>query len=292
MARKPRSTRPAEQRTVTSPDTPRRSPDWPVVILAGLGLLITGYLIWVAWSGESAAFCAEGSACEIIQGSRWSTLLGLPIALWGFGLYALITGVAWSMPPRLKRWRRLSFLALAGVAISVYLTAVGIIYLDAVCGWCLASLAIITAIFVVVLVRRPGSAPGMSWPAWSLNALIIAVMISGILHAWQTDLLRPEDPRLKALAMHLEETGAVFYGVYWCPNCSEQKRLFGGSADRLPYVECTPHGRAGGLAFECASQDIRSYPTWIIGNRQLTRVLEPEELAGYSGFDWEGFEVE
>lgn len=264
-----------------------RRPDWVIVGLAGVGLLITGYLTGVAFTSTGAAFCGEGSGCDLVQSSRWSTLLGLPIALWGFGLYALIALTAWTMPPRLKRWRRLSFLALAGVAVSAYLTVSGIVYLDAVCLWCLASFATITAVFVAVLLRRPDTAPGVAWTTWSANSVITAVVIIAVLHVWQNDLLRPENPRLKALAEHLDDNGAKFYGAYWCPACQQQKRHFGSSADRLPYVECTPNGRNGPRAEACDSRDIAQYPTWIIDGSRLQGVLPPEELARYSGFRWD-----
>lgn len=288
MSRRKRS-KPKKSHAKTGPrpeTVPERSPDWPIVILAGVGLLITGYLTGVAMTGTGAAFCGEGSGCDIVQSSRWSTLLGLPVALWGFALYLVIAAAAWSMPPRLKRWRRLSFLALVGVAVSAYMTVVGIVYLDAVCIWCLASFATIIAIFVVTLLRRPDTAPGVPWTTWSANSLLTALIVAGVLHVWQTDLLRPESPRLKALAEHLDASGAKFYGAFWCPACQEQKRLFGSSADRLPYVECTPNGRGGGLAEACASRDIARYPTWIIDGGRLQGVVQPEELARESGFQW------
>ena len=36
--------------------------------------------------------------------------------------------------------------------------------------------------------------------------------------------------RLAALADHLRESGAVFYGAYWCPHCQAQKQMFGAAA--------------------------------------------------------------
>lgn len=292
MARRTR-TKPKKQQTRPKPrpeTAAEHRPDWPVVALAGAGLLITGYLTGVAMTGTSAAFCGEGSGCDIVQSSRWSTLLGLPIALWGFALYALIGAAAWTMPPRLKRWRRLSFLALIGVAVSAYLTVVGLVYLDAVCAWCLASFAVVTAIFAVTLLRRPDAAPGVAWTTWSANSLITALIVAGVLHVWQADLLRPENPRLKALAEHLDDSGAKFYGAYWCPACQEQKRRFGSSAARLPYVECTPEGRGGVRAEACTRRNINQYPTWIIDGRRLPGVVATEELARQSGFRWRAAE--
>lgn len=289
MAKHRRSRAPVHTSTLDAPDTHRVriAPDWIVVGLAAFGLLLTGYLTAVAWWGETAAFCSAGSGCDIVQQSRWSTLLGLPMALWGFALYALIGLVALQRSGRLRRWRRLWTLSLIGVLISLYLTVVGIAALDAVCIWCLLSFATMVAIFVAVVVRRPTSAPGTPWQRWVLNHAIVLLPFIGVLHAYQSGLLEPpENPRLQALAEHLDRTGAKFYGAFWCPVCQEQKRAFGASGDRLPYVECSPNGRNGGVAFECSAAAVTSFPTWEIRGQRYQSLLEPEELAKHSRFAW------
>ncbi|MGP1676677.1 MAG: hypothetical protein ACTS6J_05905 [Burkholderiales bacterium] len=96
----------------------------------------------------------------------------------------------------------------------------------------------------------------------------------------------PEKPQLKALAIHLSDSGARFFGTYWCPTCREQKALFEASADRLPYVECTPGGRNGPVSVACVTNDIKRYPTWIIGGVHHTGIVSASELARLSGFEW------
>lgn len=269
---------------------PARAPDLVVLGLAGLGMAITLYLTALALWGEAALFCAEGSGCDVIRQSRWSTVLGLPVALWGFAVYAAIGAVAFTLPPTLKRWRRLWFLAMTGVLVSLYLTVVGIVSVDAVCAWCLASLATIIALLVAVGVRRPASAPGKPLGTWALHNGVLAVVVLGALHLYYEGMPAPrENPRLMALAEHLRETGVVYYGAYWCPNCQRQGQLFGSSEHRLPYVECTPQGRSGPVSDECLAARVRAYPTWIIDGRRIEGVLVPEDLARQSGFDWEGF---
>lgn len=272
-----------------TPTAPRaqHSPDRIVATLAGAGMLITAYLTWVAWSGSGPVFCAEGSGCDLIQQSRWSRVLGLPVALWGFLVYALLALIATRMPPKLKRWQRLWFVSLVGVAISLYLTVVGAVVLEAFCAWCLASLATIGTIFLWVAFRRPESAPGQAWGMWLLNSAAVTAVILGTLHVYYSDLLSPrEDPRLAPLALHLTDTGARYYGAYWCPACQQQARLFRSAAEQLPYVECSPGGRRAPLARECANAGISGFPTWIINGRRYQDVLTPEELARYSGFEW------
>jgi len=260
-------------------------PDKPVAILAVIGMLITGYLSFSSLGSDAPLFCGPESGCSVVQNSSYSTLLGLPVSLWGFGLYVLMLWSAVTLPPRLKRWQRLAWLSTIGLGISLYLTITGLVVLDAWCVWCMASQVTMIVLFAVVMLRRPESAPGMPWMIFNRNLLLGTLFVVGALFAWQNGLLQPpENPRLKALAMHLEESGAQFYGAFWCPTCQEQKRLFGRSADRLPYVECTPNGRAGGMAFECVANDISGYPTWIIAERRYQQVLTPDELAARSGF--------
>jgi uncharacterized membrane protein len=265
-----------------------RAPDWPIFALAGVGMLITAYLGFLALFGATPAFCTEASGCGLVQGSRWSVLLGLPVALWGFGLYALIALVSFFMPAQVKRWQWQIWLALIGLAVSIYLTVLGIVVLDAVCAWCMASLVSIAVIVLVLALRRPPTAPGMPLGRFAVQNGFAVVAVLGFLLLAHSGLVQaPEDPRLTALAKHLDTSGAKYYGAFWCANCQEQRRLFGASADHLPYVECNPEGRSGNVAFSCVSNEIIGYPTWIIRGKRYQEVLTPEMLARYSGFNWE-----
>ena len=260
---------------------------WPF-LLAVAGMLVTAYLTLVAWRGDSAALCSEGSGCDVVQGSAWSSVLGMPVALWGFALYVLLALVAWRSGNAQLRWRRLWRLSLLGLAVSVYLTLAGWIALQAFCVWCLASLAIITALFVVVSLQRPQGAPGVPRQPWLIGNALLVVAVLGLLHVLATGLpQRPESPRMTALVAHLDSMGVKYYGASWCSNCQRQKRLFGASAERLPYVECAPNGRGGAVAFECTSAGISAYPTWVIRGEHVSEVLQPERLAELTGFDWD-----
>jgi len=64
----------------------------------------------------------------------------------------------------------------------------------------------------------------------------------------------------------------------------EQKDLFEASADRLPYVECSPRGRGGTKASVCIKEKITSYPTWFINGTKHEGVLTPKRLAALSGY--------
>ncbi|HEY0861218.1 MAG TPA: vitamin K epoxide reductase family protein [Pseudoxanthomonas sp.] len=265
-------------------------PDRVMLALAVLGLLITGYLAWAGGSGSASAFCTGEGGCDAIQRSGWSTLLGLPMAGWGFGLYAVVAWVSLSRKASaLLRWQRQWRLVLLGLGISVYLTAVGAVVLDAFCMGCLASLAVLAAMFGRLQLCRPVSAPGQPWKRWWAVQALPVLLVVGVLHVHQSGLLhqRPESRRAAALAQHLSDYGARFYGASWCVECRQQKRRFGHAADRLPYVECSPGGRNTPMTSTCAAAGVTVFPTWVIDGIQHNGVLEPQQLAVLTRFDWD-----
>lgn len=84
---------------------------------------------------------------------------------------------------------------------------------------------------------------------------------------------------LDGFAQCLSEKGATFYGAFWCPHCADQKKMFGRSVKKLPYVECsTPDGQ--GQLPVCSEKDITGYPTWVFadGTRE-SKVLELSTLS-------------
>ena len=62
----------------------RDGPNWPLFVLAVLGLGLTGYLSYSALFSERVAFCTAGAGCDVVLNSRWSTLFGVPTSLLGF----------------------------------------------------------------------------------------------------------------------------------------------------------------------------------------------------------------
>jgi hypothetical protein len=44
----------------------RDGPNWPLFILAALGMALSGYLTFTAWQGRLTAFCAEGAGCDVV----------------------------------------------------------------------------------------------------------------------------------------------------------------------------------------------------------------------------------
>ena len=94
--------------------------------------------------------------------------------------------------------------------------------------------------------------------------LILVGLISLIIYLFTQ--VGNEPAKLEAFAKCLKNSGAVFYGTFWCLHCQNQKKLFGKSAKFLPYVECsTADGRAQ-LPI-CREKNIQGYPTWEFADK-------------------------
>jgi uncharacterized membrane protein len=260
---------------------PARKPDLPVLVIALAGLAVAGYLAWIKWSGAGALFCTAGSGCDIVQASRYATFLGAPTALWGALAYLAIALLA-GLGLEGGRWRAALLLASGAVGFSAYLTFVSVTQVGAVCAYCLVSAGLSLLLLILLLLRRP-LAPGgrgLSLAALGGGAAAAAIVLGAFVFA-----AGPEGatPHQLALARHLAQSKAVFYGAYWCPHCQEQKHKFGGAAALLPYVECDPKG-TNPQTERCEREGVQAFPTWVIGGNKREGVQSLEALAEASGF--------
>ena len=251
-------------------------------------MILTGYLASVALTGGAVQGCSAGGGCDTVLTSRWATLFGLPTSLWGFAGYAALAAVAFVRRAD-KHWRWAWTLAFFGVCYSVYLTVVSLTILQSTCPYCLTSLAVMTSILALVVMQRPVETAHRSWLGLVAGRIAVAAVVILVIHANyvapQAEPTGPENPMVRALAEHLKDKGVLFYGASWCPHCQEQKRLFGASASRLPYVECNLAGPNAPQASACSAAGIQTYPTWIINGRRIVgQVLTLAELAEASGF--------
>lgn len=100
-----------------------------VAALAVTGLVISAYLTWTHSQG-TAPVCV-GGGCEMVQTSRYSVILGIPVALLGRIAYA---GLLSSAVIRSEVAALLGlFIALVGVLFSAYLTWLEVFVIRAIC---------------------------------------------------------------------------------------------------------------------------------------------------------------
>lgn len=124
-------------------------------ILSLIGFFVAFYLLlWkIGVLGELA--CSTGG-CETVQTSKYSSFLGLPVALYGAaGFVSLLVLSLVGLQPRWLERREptilLTVLSGIGVAFSAYLTYLEASVIHAWCQWCIASAIIITAVFTFSL---------------------------------------------------------------------------------------------------------------------------------------------
>jgi hypothetical protein len=87
-----------------------------------------------------------------------------------------------------------------------------------------------------------------------------------------------------ALATHLKQVGAKFYGTYWCTYCNKQKQIFGSPAfSKINYIECDPNGKNPRPEL-CIKANISSYPTWEIKGQLYRGMQSLQQLAEISGY--------
>ena len=95
-------------------------------------------------------------------------------------------------------------------------------------------------------------------------------------------------PKQDTFAQCLSEKGVVMYGTETCPNCQNQKKLFGDSFQYVTYVEC---GKGGEDAKKCEDAGITGVPSWKIGGKMYSGqkpLAQLEALAGCDGSDASG----
>ena len=149
-------TSPDGELTASTPPLARMT----VAVLALLGLLISVYLSLYKLGYLGAIQCGTGG-CETVQSSVYAYFLGLPVAVWGVGAYAVLLVLAVAgVQPRWAEDSRAGWLILAvaitGVLFSAYLTYLEAAVIRAWCRWCVVSAVLITLIFFAALldVRR------------------------------------------------------------------------------------------------------------------------------------------
>ena len=90
-------------------------------------------------------------------------------------------------------------------------------------------------------------------------ALIIVVAVAGVVANPKTKVIKYSN--LDGFAQCINDSGAKFYGTFWCSFCNKQKEMFSSAEQYLPYVECsTPDGRS--QLQTCKQADIDGFPTW------------------------------
>lgn len=137
-------------------------PLWPIPLLSLIGIGVSGYMAYVDVT-LTEAVCGPIGDCNAVQTSSYAQIMGIPVAVLGIIFY-LAVALIWLFLPRVSDVgrRRLAGGALlgltaAGTLFSIYLTALEIFVIEAVCAWCLTSAIISTGLMLLVAFGMLGS---------------------------------------------------------------------------------------------------------------------------------------
>lgn len=128
-----------------------------LTVLLALGMLITAYLVYQHYKSAGGSFCnvSDYVSCDVVNKSKYSEIVGFPVALLGFLAYAIFFFFSIGF---LKNWkfpRRtlgvLVFFSAASVLFSLYLTIIEFFVLKALCLLCITQQMLIFFIFFIFL---------------------------------------------------------------------------------------------------------------------------------------------
>lgn len=110
-----------------------------LIVLTLLGVSLSTYLVYYRFT-TNPLMCGFGN-CDIVQTSKYSVFLGVPIAVWGLLYYGTL------LIALLKKMDLITkVLIIWGITYSSYLTYLELFVIKAICGWCIVSFAIILLI--------------------------------------------------------------------------------------------------------------------------------------------------
>ncbi len=273
--------------------------------IAAVGSAITAYLLIERLTGGTVICPVDG--CDNVLNSAYATILGLPLALFGFLAYAGMGTMAiapWLINPdsqkelrsQLENWSWL-LMFVGGVSMTIfssYLMYIMAFEIKSLCLYCIGSAVCSLSLFILALIGR-------NWE--DIGQLIFIAIIVGMItmvgtFAVYAPIHSPtasepnvygvpttSTPAKVALAEHLTEVGAKMYGAYWCSHCQDQKKLFGQEAvSKLNYIECDSKGKNAQPNL-CVTAGIKAYPTWEISGKLQEGVVSLENLAKLSSYN-------
>ncbi len=121
-----------------------------LVILAVVGFAISFYLAITHYLGFQVP-CDITRGCDTVLNSKYSTLLGLPLSVWGMGFFSsvIISGL---LANHYANWRKILTAALAaGSLASLVFLYLQFFVIQQICQYCLATDVLTIVLFILDL---------------------------------------------------------------------------------------------------------------------------------------------
>jgi len=130
---------------------------WFFFVVTLIGLVDSLYLLWIKIANDKA-YCLQGVGdCWTVNTSKYSSVFGIPVSIFGIIGYSLILLVFLYQNRSAflqKNALLLIFgLTLAGMLYSAYLTYIELFVIFAICPFCVISAVAMVILFVLAIVR-------------------------------------------------------------------------------------------------------------------------------------------
>jgi protein-disulfide isomerase/uncharacterized membrane protein len=171
---------PARRTAPLAPAAPPRIGSLPTlaVILSVVGAALGALVLLIhhriaASQGTYTSFCdlSQRVSCDVVLGSSYATLLGIPVAGWGMGAYLVAGATALALARTRGDARLRVAVMLAGTSavmlgISIYFLFIAAVVIGVFCPLCLSLDAVSIALFAtaVAIVRSLRATAPKGWP--------------------------------------------------------------------------------------------------------------------------------
>lgn len=137
-----------------------------IALLCLGGVFIAAYM-WMYKLGLIGTIACGSGGCETVQLSPQARFLGVEVALIGLVGYTVMLAVALvSLQPKFAAggWplRALVWLSGGAVAFTVYLTALELFVIHAICRWCVGSAVVIVLVFALSVMEARRARGGVA----------------------------------------------------------------------------------------------------------------------------------
>jgi uncharacterized membrane protein len=132
-----------------------------LVAIALFGLAVAGYLTFVKLTGGTVV-CGPLGGCETVQTSEYSTVLGIPVSVYGMGYATAVLAavLVWWRTGDRRALLVTYLLGLLGTMAVAYLVYLQLFVIQALCVWCMAfdTSVVVGFVAAIVVYRRTASA--------------------------------------------------------------------------------------------------------------------------------------
>ncbi len=127
-----------------------------LLVFTILGALVAGYLTYI-YLFDANVLCTGVGGCDAVKASRYSYVMGIPVAVIGLiGYLAILAGVLLEKAsPQAEQYGPVLVfgMSLVGLLYSIYLTYLELAVIKAVCPYCVASAVIMLVVFAIATYR-------------------------------------------------------------------------------------------------------------------------------------------